>query len=254
MGERFQFLEYELGTKGVVERKFWEPEVKGSSFAVNFGRSGTKGQSRQKEFSNEEEAANFKLKMVREKLLKGYIPTKETVNSLLENVSPVDNPQVVGRLMEGEHTEKQVETLVRWLTGCIFAKISPEDFEKAWDRRGDEDDFFDWLYPDDDGSQIEDFFGISDFYREALEKGADRFIFVDDNAFIDILALKGDPGAKAIMSDFFEERENDEEVAYIGLFPEVGPNSPISQLDLGAGWAVVTLRGNEQYEFDTIET
>ena len=52
--------------------KFWNIELDGSSHTVNYGRRGTSGQTKTKEFSDEEEAQKSFDKLVEQKLKKGY--------------------------------------------------------------------------------------------------------------------------------------------------------------------------------------
>ncbi|WP_426754313.1 WGR domain-containing protein [Myxococcus sp. Y35] len=62
---RFEFVE---GTSS----KFWEPELKGNTFIVTFGRIGTAGQRREKAFADEAGARKEYEKKVAEKLREGY--------------------------------------------------------------------------------------------------------------------------------------------------------------------------------------
>ncbi|NMO18398.1 WGR domain-containing protein, partial [Pyxidicoccus fallax] len=62
---RFEFVE---GTSS----KFWEPELKGSTFIVTFGRIGTSGQRKEKAFPDEAAARREYEKKVAEKLREGY--------------------------------------------------------------------------------------------------------------------------------------------------------------------------------------
>ena len=52
--------------------KFWEIDLKGTSHVVTFGRIGSKGQSRTKEFGTKEKAKSSYEKLIREKADKGY--------------------------------------------------------------------------------------------------------------------------------------------------------------------------------------
>jgi predicted DNA-binding WGR domain protein len=57
--------------------KFWEAESVGTSVTVRFGRSGTDGQTRVKEFDTPEAARAFLVKAIAEKERKGYKETSE---------------------------------------------------------------------------------------------------------------------------------------------------------------------------------
>lgn len=54
-------------------RKFWTIERSGSSFTVTFGRIGTTGQSRTKEFATEAECVKAHDKLIAEKIREGYV-------------------------------------------------------------------------------------------------------------------------------------------------------------------------------------
>ncbi len=56
-----------------TSNKFWAITLEGSSHAVEFGRTGTTGQSSRKEFGTEAEAKASHDKLVAEKIKKGYV-------------------------------------------------------------------------------------------------------------------------------------------------------------------------------------
>ena len=60
-------------------QKFWTIVLKGTSHTVTFGRTGTKGQTRTKEFDTQQEAKNSYDKLVKQKLGKGYADAKKQV-------------------------------------------------------------------------------------------------------------------------------------------------------------------------------
>ena len=53
--------------------KFWNIEVKGASFTVTYGRTGSDGQTQTKDFGTEEAARKAAEALIREKLGKGYV-------------------------------------------------------------------------------------------------------------------------------------------------------------------------------------
>ena len=57
-------------------RKFWEIVVKGASFTTTYGRIGTDGQSKTKEFADKAKAKAEAEKITAQKVKKGYAPTK----------------------------------------------------------------------------------------------------------------------------------------------------------------------------------
>ena len=54
-------------------KKFWEAAIETNKLIVRFGRSGTKGQTQIKTFADETSAEKEKNKLVKEKMLKGYV-------------------------------------------------------------------------------------------------------------------------------------------------------------------------------------
>src|ERR671922_1852593 len=55
--------------------KFWNIDLKGKSFTVNYGKVGTAGQSQTKSFPTPEKAQAEADKLIREKTGKGYVET-----------------------------------------------------------------------------------------------------------------------------------------------------------------------------------
>ena len=64
------YLEYIDSTKNIS--KFWEITVEEKKFSVYFGRIGTKGFVKEKEFSSSEAAIKDAEKMIASKIKKGY--------------------------------------------------------------------------------------------------------------------------------------------------------------------------------------
>ena len=63
---RFEFVDS-------TSNKFWEVEVKGKTLNVTFGKIGTKGQSKPKDFTTPEKAKAEMEKLIKEKTGKGYV-------------------------------------------------------------------------------------------------------------------------------------------------------------------------------------
>jgi formylglycine-generating enzyme required for sulfatase activity/predicted DNA-binding WGR domain protein len=63
---RFEFVDS-------TSNKFWEVEVKGKTLNVTFGKIGTKGQSKPKDFATPEKAKAEMEKLIKEKTGKGYV-------------------------------------------------------------------------------------------------------------------------------------------------------------------------------------
>ncbi len=63
---RFEFVDS-------TSNKFWEVDVKGETLNVTFGKIGTKGQSKPKDFATPEKAKAEMEKLIKEKTGKGYV-------------------------------------------------------------------------------------------------------------------------------------------------------------------------------------
>jgi len=62
-----KYLEY----KDDKSHKFWQIEEFETSFTVTYGKVGTKGQSKTKEFDNEDDMLDARMKLIDQKLKKG---------------------------------------------------------------------------------------------------------------------------------------------------------------------------------------
>ena len=65
--------------------KFWHITLDGTTHTVNYGRVGTKGQTKKKEFASAEAAEKSFEKLVKEKLKKGYVTIKGAVDTSEDN-------------------------------------------------------------------------------------------------------------------------------------------------------------------------
>ena len=100
--------------------KFWTIELEGKSFTVQFGRTGTAGQSQTKDFSSSADAEKACAKLIAEKVKKGYqevgaresastkaIPAASADKSLdLKKVKIVGGPLIVATDTEIDALEK----------------------------------------------------------------------------------------------------------------------------------------------------
>lgn len=208
---RFQY-------KSESSSKFWEPQLNETTFTVCFGKIGTKGQKRTRTYSSPAKAKAEYRKLVCEKLAKGYKPTTETVHALLEGAVPVEKPKAIASLCIGEHVPDKVTIdICGWATACIQNGMTPKQFQSVWEKvnpdTGDPDlgealgmtEGYSWLVGDDmDWGEDE----LFELYAQAVENDGDRFIWYNDNAFIYVIALRGNPGARAIEICLREGEEN----------------------------------------------
>lgn len=182
-------------------------------------------------------------------LLAGFKPTQETVRRFLETKKPGVDQSALCRAMLVEHTSYDVANdMCRFLTACLFFGVTSAQFNKLWQRfeeydNIDDDDpeeesleptkgeiFFEALGGEDWLNAIDE--DITSFYNRALGRTADRVVWYEHDAFIDLVACKGDPGGEAIETLLFESPN--------GQWPEnLGPGAPIMHI---AGYTDVRLR------------
>jgi predicted DNA-binding WGR domain protein len=74
--------------------KFWRITLDGKSYTVNFGRTGTQGQTQTKELASDDEARKTYEKLVAEKLKKGYAETTSGATTAAPKVAPKAPPAV----------------------------------------------------------------------------------------------------------------------------------------------------------------
>jgi formylglycine-generating enzyme required for sulfatase activity len=84
-----------------TSNKFWEVDVKGKTLNVTFGKIGTKGQSKPKDFATPEKAKAEMEKLIKEKTGKGYVEVggkavKKTKSVAKSVASKKSNPGSVG--------------------------------------------------------------------------------------------------------------------------------------------------------------
>lgn len=93
--------------------KFWNIELKGDTHTVNFGRVGTAGQSKTKDFGSSEEAKQSFEKLVAEKLKKGYVDSdaskaRTAAPAAASSAKSAKSPKGAGKTTR-KHSEPQQE-------------------------------------------------------------------------------------------------------------------------------------------------
>jgi len=97
---RFEFVDS-------TSNKFWEVDVKGKTLNVTFGKIGTKGQSKPKDFATPEKAKAEMEKLIKEKTGKGYV---EVGGKVVKAAKPVAKKTKAGSVGEGlSKAEKQAK-------------------------------------------------------------------------------------------------------------------------------------------------
>ncbi len=208
--------------------KFWECKLEGDTVSLRWGGVGKTEDQLSKSFPSTESARKEYNRRVCEKLAKGYTPVADSVYALIEGVSSSDEPIAIGSEYIGEHVPNEVAIdICGWLTACIQHKMSSKQLANAWGRiEGDEIDALTakWV------ELLGDTTALPRLYAKALEQGGDRFIPFDNSSYVDVVALRGDPGARAIECCVLTEancRGNDGKWLYV--WPDtLGPGTPIA--------------------------
>ena len=82
---RFEFVDS-------TSNKFWEVDVKGKTLNIIFGKIGTKGQSKPKDFATPEKAKGEMEKLIKEKMGKGYVEVGNKAVKAVKAVKPLAKP------------------------------------------------------------------------------------------------------------------------------------------------------------------
>ncbi len=227
-----------LECRSETSTKFWEPILDGDTVTVRFGRFGNDGQTHAKKLPTHDLAHREYRKLVCEKLAKGYKPTKKTVVGLFLKNTSAHPAAAISSLYIGEHVPLSVaEDICGWTTACIQNGMTPQKFMSVWDKLLNEDgglmdslgrtgaeswqDVTSW----EEGE-------LDDLYTKAVANGGDRFILFNNNSYFYIVALRGNPGARAIeICSLEEENCKDEDGQWLNDWPaEFGPGAPITSM------------------------
>ena len=77
-----------------TSNKFWEVDVKGETLNITFGKIGTKGQSKPKDFATPEKAKAEMEKLIKEKTGKGYL---EVGGKVVKAIKPAATKKTITR-------------------------------------------------------------------------------------------------------------------------------------------------------------
>ena len=118
---RFEFVEGKSA-------KFWQAEASGTTFIVEFGRLGTKGQRKEKDFPNEDAAKKELEKKIAEKLREGYSEVATTAGADPAVLHGAKGAQVAPAKLElptrfAELKEKPTEQAISKATAAL-AKLA----------------------------------------------------------------------------------------------------------------------------------
>ena len=133
-------LETLLIYKDESSNKFWKINVSGNSFTVTYGKIGTVGSVKIKEFESEEVCRRESEKLVQSKLKKGYI-LAETSYQIEKESSMTESTfwELLGTCKEeGDDADEQIEWLVTRLSRksvkdiVMFDSIFNENYHKSY--------------------------------------------------------------------------------------------------------------------------
>ena len=101
-----------------TSNKFWEVDVKGNTLNINFGKIGTKGQSKPKDFATPEKAKTEMEKLIKEKTGKGYVEVGgKAVKAIKPAGKKTDTASVGEELSKAEKKAKAEKVLARFADG-----------------------------------------------------------------------------------------------------------------------------------------
>lgn len=235
MGIRFEY-------RSKSSSKFWEPTLKSSVLTVRFGKIGTSGQIHNKTFTSPEKAKDEYRKLVCEKLTKGYKPAISCRPNLVP-ATQVSSPKVVCHDSCGHIVfEEFLNDICAWLTACVQYGVTPKQFERTWEKLVEDEDEelteslgkIHKKIPKHESEFWADnlqecFFEI--LYKKAVKDGADRFIWATGDGDYEILALRGDPGARAIELACYGKKDTRKAKCNNNWPDELRPGAPIAHLN-----------------------
>lgn len=109
------FARYEF-TEG-TSNKFWEIRRDGNEVTTRWGRIGTDGQEKTKEYDDEEKAQKEYDKLVKSKTKKGYEPVQAAAAGPKKAVGSAQNPDLEAPLLENPNDKEAALVYADWLQG-----------------------------------------------------------------------------------------------------------------------------------------
>ena len=234
---------------------FWSLTWKSrTSFTVVSGVARPVREENDYSFDSPNEAQEKSRQLAREMLAQGYKLNSGAIAKILDNVPAAKDPKAVCFLCIGEHTLNELAAdICNYLTACAQTGMTAHQFKEILSRLEDEE-----------GEHLEDTLGhagehfwfdknkidwtegsLDGFYSRAVTSGADRFIFVNSDAFVYLVALRGDPGVKEIQICIFGDKGcKDKKGEWLDVLPsEPGPGFPVCSI-IGKD---VNLRGGKTF-------
>ena len=212
-----------------ISNKYWTCALHDTTVHISWNAIGKTPQGRLQTFRTRDEARCAYHGAICAKLVKGYKPRYSDYAHLLDNAAVQTAPRAIASAYIGEDVPQDViEDLCMWLSTCLCHHLSPMRFARLWNKLCDDemggiltealgrirhvgvnaapwDDETYWLDVTEWGEK-----DLSQLYREAVDSAADRVIWDNNNAYITLVVLRGDPGAAAIERCIYaEDRKTD---------------------------------------------
>ncbi|OHA03318.1 MAG: hypothetical protein A3C16_01430 [Candidatus Sungbacteria bacterium RIFCSPHIGHO2_02_FULL_51_29] len=225
--------------------KFWEPELTANKLTLRFGRIGASWQKQEKMYPTSLHAQAEYRKRLCEKLSKGYKTNPQDVWTFLQNVRPSKKPKAIASLTVAEHISDEVaDDVCAYLTLCAQYSMPVKQLQRTWSMlQDDEGGLYYTLKVGEHGYWLEELNGaypyagseLPELFATATAGGADRFVWVNDNAFVSIVGVYGDPGAAAVEQCVLDNKRTIVvEAGGLSWPKHVGPGTPIISLTIGA--------------------
>lgn len=114
-----------------TSHKFWEISLTDTKQSISFGRVGSVGTVKEKDFSTTELCLSDSLKVINEKLKKGYIEIQKSIKILeSENTTPNDKiSNYLNAQLDSYKSKLKVSTTIKPLFVEMLEKLEQFDFE-----------------------------------------------------------------------------------------------------------------------------
>lgn len=112
--------------------------------------------------------------------------------------------RVIHSIYVGEHRDEEAGEACKYLSRHLKRGMLPDRFSEIWEELVED------LESKEEWEETLEFEAedLSDLYREAFKGGADGFVVFDNNAYIDIVAIRGKPLGREIALHVLGSEEN----------------------------------------------
>ena len=140
-----------------------------------------------------------------------------------------DNPNAaIGSIYVGEHIKQEANYVADWIVGHLRNNTSPDEFKKFWEIYEETEELPTpallrkrKLITTLSELTFEGLPSLDEFYKIAVNQKATEFITFNNNAYIDIVAIRGYPLGKDIATQVLGEKNtrtwtDKDTIEYIG--------------------------------------